>query len=152
MTRRLKQMNNQDGLTLVELLGSIVILSIIVVAFLGFFIQSARTTQVSDEILDASYIAQQQAEEIYNLTDTMNYDQLINYFHDMEKFSEEGDVYLTEIDGHRVELSIYPVEENENVIEDLYTLLIRVKDTDDKQTAQIETKLLFDEVGDEDEK
>jgi|SRR5690625_366020 len=146
-----KKLKNEEGLTLVELLGSIVILSIIVLAFLGFFIQSARTTQVSDEILDASYIAQQQAEEIYNLTNTMNYSDLMNYFEFENGYIPDAGGYSTQIEGHRVHYYLYPVENEEGIIKDLYTLLIRVYDSSDKQSAQIETKIIFDGAGEENE-
>lgn len=151
---RFKQMNNQDGLTLVELLGSIVILSIIVVSFLGFFIQSARTTKVSGEIIDASYIAQQQAEEIYNYSTDQNIDQLISQLQsEGYSYHKSGDTeeFSIAIDRYRVDLDLSPAKDSVgNRIEDLHTLLIKVFDSNNKQGAQIETKFFF-EGSDDDE-
>ena len=155
MTRRLKQMNNQNGLTLVELLGSIVILSIIVVSFLGFFIQSARTTKVSGEIIDASYIAQQQAEEIYNYSTDQNIDQLISQLQsEGYSYHKSGDTeeFSIVIERYRVDLDLSPAKDSDgNLIKDLHTLLIKVFDSNNKQGAQIETKFFFDGGGEDDE-
>lgn len=155
MTRRLKQMNNQNGLTLVELLGSIVILSIIVVSFLGFFIQSARTTKVSGEIIDASYIAQQQAEEIYNYSTDQNIDQLISQLQsEGYSYHKSGDTeeFSIVIERYRVDLYLSPAKDSDgNLIKDLHTLLIKVFDSNNKQGAQIETKFFFDGGGEDDE-
>ncbi|PXW90039.1 type II secretory pathway pseudopilin PulG [Streptohalobacillus salinus] len=63
----MKCLRNETGLTLVEVLASIVILSLIVVTFLTFFINSARTTEMSEDTLDASFFAQQYIEEVYNI-------------------------------------------------------------------------------------
>ena len=142
---RLRQLDNQDGLTLVELLGSIVILSIIVVAFLGFFIQSARTTKVSGEIIDAAYLAQQQAEEIYNHSNHRSYAEMVTYLSNLPGYShiQNGDKnqFSTLVQGYQLDIEIYPVGGN---LEGLYTLLIKAYDSDGKQVAQIETKFIFD--------
>lgn len=142
---RLRQINNQDGLTLVELLGSIVILSIIVVAFLGFFIQSARTTKVSGEIIDAAYLAQQQAEEIYNHSNYRSHDELVTYLSSLPEYSHtrngDKDEFTTTVESYRLNIVTYPVDGD---LEDLYTLLIKAYDSDGKQAAQIETKFIFD--------
>jgi len=59
---------NEKGLTLVEILASITILSIIIVSLLSMFIQSSRSNQYSENILNATYVAQSQLEEIINLS------------------------------------------------------------------------------------
>ena len=142
LMKAFKLLKNEQGLTLVELLGSIVILSIIVMSFLGFFIQSAKTTQVSDEILDGSYVAQQQAEEIYNFSHSMNYEDLISYFDGSDSYNKDGNAYVTHREGYAVRLYIEPTDND-----GLYSLLIKVFDSDGKQSAQVETKFFFDEVG-----
>lgn len=57
---------SQQGMTLIEIMLSIVILGIIAVSFTGFFTQSARTTNHSEQMMDAMYIAQTCMEEIIN--------------------------------------------------------------------------------------
>ncbi|RHW39491.1 prepilin-type N-terminal cleavage/methylation domain-containing protein [Lysinibacillus yapensis] len=56
---------NQSGLSLVEVVASIVILSIILLSFFTMLVQSAKTTKTSEEIIDATYIAQTEIEELY---------------------------------------------------------------------------------------
>ncbi|MBU9711011.1 type IV pilus modification PilV family protein [Evansella tamaricis] len=64
MFMRIRQsVSCQRGKTLIEILASIVILSIIVIPLLGFFVQSQKTVQVSGEIIDATYVAQLFMEE-----------------------------------------------------------------------------------------
>jgi prepilin-type N-terminal cleavage/methylation domain-containing protein len=58
---------NEKGLTLIEVLASIVILSIIVISMLTMFVQSSRTTNVSKNIMEATYLAENEMEEMYNL-------------------------------------------------------------------------------------
>lgn len=59
---------SEVGLTLVEVLASIVILSIIITTFLLVFNQSAKTTYQSEETIDATYIAQTEMEWLYELS------------------------------------------------------------------------------------
>ncbi|MFB3160723.1 type II secretion system protein [Neobacillus sp. 179-J 1A1 HS] len=58
---------NEKGLTLIEVLASIVILSIIGVSLLTFFVQSARSNNLSKTMMDATYVAQSYIEDINNL-------------------------------------------------------------------------------------
>lgn len=61
---------NEKGLTLIEVMVSIVILSIIVVSLLTFFVQSSRSNSFSENMIDSTYIAQTSIEEINNLNKT----------------------------------------------------------------------------------
>lgn len=58
--------NNSYGRTLIEILASITILAIVVIPLTSAFIQSARANFVSEEIMDATYVAQAQMEEVIN--------------------------------------------------------------------------------------
>lgn len=152
---RFRYLYHQDGLTLVEVLGSIVILSIIVVTFLAFFINSARTTKVSEEMTDGLYIAQQQVEEIYNQSNHHDYDQLISYLisqSDSHRSTGWIEEFTMTKDDYQMTIHISPVENDTNeTIDDLYTLLVKTFDQDSKQQAQLETKFFFDRVGDNDD-
>lgn len=57
---------NEKGLTLIEVMVSIVILSIIVVSLLSFFVKSSHSTSLSNKMIDSTYIAQTNIEEINN--------------------------------------------------------------------------------------
>jgi prepilin-type N-terminal cleavage/methylation domain-containing protein len=69
---------NEKGLTLIEVLASIVILTIIGVSLLTFFVQSARSNNLSKTILDATYVAQTQIEEINNYNQSSTFATSIN--------------------------------------------------------------------------
>jgi prepilin-type N-terminal cleavage/methylation domain-containing protein len=56
---------NEKGMTLIEILVSIVILSIIVVSLLTFFVQSSKTNSTSKNIMNATYLAQNEMENVY---------------------------------------------------------------------------------------
>lgn len=55
----------QSGMTLVEVLASIVILSIILSIVFMVFIQTAKTTRTTEETIDATYIGQTEMEKVY---------------------------------------------------------------------------------------
>ncbi|WP_194841076.1 type IV pilus modification PilV family protein [Sporosarcina cascadiensis] len=59
--------NNERGMTLVEILASLVILSLLIVSFLTFFPIVAKQNNISNEIMDATYIAQATMENIIDI-------------------------------------------------------------------------------------
>lgn len=61
-------MKNEMGMSLAELLASIVILSILLFFFLGMFINSSKVNVKSEEVIDATYVAQTQVENLYSLS------------------------------------------------------------------------------------
>lgn len=63
-----ERFHNEKGLTLVEVLASIVILSIVVTTFLLVFSQTAKTTKQSEEKVDATYVAQTEMENMYEMS------------------------------------------------------------------------------------
>ncbi|MET4559033.1 Tfp pilus assembly protein PilV [Lysinibacillus parviboronicapiens] len=62
--------NNESGITLVEVVASLVIITIILVSFFSFFMNTAKTTKTANHIFDATYYAQKEMEGFYNLTQT----------------------------------------------------------------------------------
>lgn len=64
MMKKIKEKLHQqeDGVTLVELLASIVLLTIIVTTVLSFFIQAGRANNRIDDMNEATFIAQEQME------------------------------------------------------------------------------------------
>ncbi|WP_053584185.1 hypothetical protein [Lysinibacillus contaminans] len=64
----LKLRLNESGISLIEVVASIVIISIILISFFSLFISTARTTKTSNDILDATYYAQQEMEKLYSLS------------------------------------------------------------------------------------
>ena len=55
----------EGGLSLVEVLASIVILTLLLTTFLMMFLQSAKVNKASEHIIDATYIAQTEMERFY---------------------------------------------------------------------------------------
>lgn len=148
---------NEKGLTLIELLASLVILSIIVAAFLTFFINSARTTNVAKEVVDATYVTQQELESMYHLLTEKNFEQFIA---DMKKQSVQSQTTTTtnrftiRKKSYRLEITIEPAQDQQNnFISNLYHILIKTYDHEDRQKAQMETRFLIDgEVVNDDQK
>lgn len=68
--RNFKQLARKDehGLTLVEVLASIVIISIIFISIITILTQTARTNKTSVEIIDATYLAQTEMENLYAIS------------------------------------------------------------------------------------
>ncbi|WP_211356384.1 prepilin-type N-terminal cleavage/methylation domain-containing protein [Psychrobacillus lasiicapitis] len=64
---------NTKGLTLIEILVSIILITIIITTFFSLFIQSARTSKTSEEVVDATYVAQSEMEQIYEISRNGDY-------------------------------------------------------------------------------
>lgn len=69
----LNKKNHTNGFTLIEVLASTVILTLLLTSFLIMFLQSAKINKTSDQIIDATYIAQAEMEEIYAISINTNY-------------------------------------------------------------------------------
>lgn len=106
MRDRYKVLLSSKGMTLLEVLLSIVILSIILVSFVTMFVQSARTNQYSSKIIDATFVAQTYMEKIYEISNNHSYDEGITKLNDefnhsiqldtgREFTKEEDQVYIT---------------------------------------------------------
>lgn len=62
MKRRLQR---ENGFSLIEVLASLVILSLLLTSFFTIFIQSAKTSKTSEEVVHATYTAQKMMEKLY---------------------------------------------------------------------------------------
>ncbi len=68
MQHRLEKFqHNEKGFTLLELLVSVVLLTIVVGALLSMFVTSTKTNITSAEVVDEGYMAQKHMEKIYSL-------------------------------------------------------------------------------------
>lgn len=63
-----KYLKNEMGASLAEILVSIVILSILLFFFLGMFINSSKVNVKSEEVIDATYVAQTEIENLYAIS------------------------------------------------------------------------------------
>ena len=78
MPNKVNVHSNNKGLTLVEVLASIILISIILFTFFSFFIQSAKTGKSSEEVVDATYLAQGEMEKIYEVSNKGDFKSGIN--------------------------------------------------------------------------
>lgn len=58
-------LRNERGLSLVEVVASIVILTLLITSFLGLILSAAKTTEQAREVIDFTFIAQQNIEIIF---------------------------------------------------------------------------------------
>ncbi|KGR79652.1 type IV pilus modification PilV family protein [Ureibacillus manganicus] len=72
-----KSIDHSSGISLLEVLVSIVILSLIFLSFFYLFIQSAKTTKSSETIIDSTYVAQSEMEQMYYLSSNIVLGQLV---------------------------------------------------------------------------
>lgn len=133
---KFSNLKNDSGTTLVELLAAIAILSLIVTAFLAFFIQSARTNTRAGDVNEATFIAQEKMEEMVHFSQTLTIDKLS---------SEKG--FLTQSDslkrpfsqsGFSGEISVSTIEESDV----LYSVKVTVT-KDSRPQAILENRLTF---------
>ena len=118
----------ESGMTLVEILASILILSLIVTTFLSFFIQAAKTNNQTDSVNEATFIAQESIE-------------LLTYYSHTKTAAEALELMKKEstknTSGFIVKSNIFKKSE-----ETLYTGTVKVS-KEKKTYAQMETRLLF---------
>ena len=89
-----KKVQNEYGLTLIEVLASVVLLTIIITTFITIMIQSTQINYTSETMVDATYIAQTEMEKVYSKTKQEQYS--ID-FNDIQKAMEDIDYsYLEE--------------------------------------------------------
>ena len=130
-----KYIASQKGMTLVEILATITILSILVVSFLAIFVQSARSNNISEEVLDATYVAQAEMEKVYN------YSSIVSDFNDakikitdLNYHNSENNQYKKAIGGFNIELVLKAVDESD----ELAQIVIKVY-SNNRLEAQVET-------------
>lgn len=111
--------SSEKGITLVEILASIVLLSIIIVSLLSMFVQSSNTNNISKNIMDATYVAENSMEEINNavsshtVTTAENTTDFLRTFSlpsGYKKICPDGTCYekRTDTDGHYLYVVFQP--------------------------------------------
>ena len=58
-------LHNERGISLIEVVVSILLIGLVLLSFFGLLLQSNKTTVSSDKIMDATYVAQQEMERFY---------------------------------------------------------------------------------------
>lgn len=120
-------LSEEEGMTLVEVLASILLLSLIITTFLSFFIQAAKINNQTDTVNEATFIAQEQIE-------------LLTYYSKTESVEKTKSLMETESSGTNSGFQIKTglVKSGET----LYTGTVTVS-KEGKIHAQMETRLSF---------
>ncbi|WP_084042877.1 type II secretion system protein [Bacillus sp. J37] len=139
-----KSIRSQKGITLIEILVAIVILGIIVVSFIPLFIQSARTISQSEEMIDATYVAQSLLEDIYFISknsDVTLQNELIDlgYEEDLANCQSSSLCFHKEENGYYVRTELSHLNSHDS----LPHVIIKIYEDQSKQKleAQMETVL-----------
>ena len=121
-------LSDEEGMTLVEVLASILLLSLIITTFLSFFIQAAKINNQTDTVNEATFIAQEQIE-------------LLTYYSETESVEETLRLIETESPSTNSGFQIQS-EVLKNSGDTLYTGTVTVS-KEGKDYAQMETRLSF---------
>lgn len=70
---KLKRAIGEDGLTLVEVLVSFVLLTMLLTTFLMMFLQSTKANKTSENVINDTYIAQSTMEKMYAFSENTLY-------------------------------------------------------------------------------
>ncbi|KGR91245.1 hypothetical protein CD30_07340 [Ureibacillus massiliensis 4400831 = CIP 108448 = CCUG 49529] len=144
---KLSNMNNESGISLIEVVASVVILTIILLGFFGMFLQSAKTTQTSEEIVDATYIAQKNMEELYLQTKNGVYS--INNYEDAISnlgYTKIDDYYTKTIDSKNyIKLTVQTPVNGYNHLTRVVIYVIEVNESKEVIKAQMENTLQWRE-------
>jgi Tfp pilus assembly protein PilV len=117
-------LSEEEGMTLVEVLASILLLSLIITTFLSFFIQAAKINNLTDTVNEATFIAQEQIE-------------LLTYYSEIETVEETLKLMEKESKGFAIASNL-----SKNTGDTLYTGTVTVS-KEGKAYAKMETRLSF---------
>lgn len=137
MKCKMNNFKSERGITLIEIIASIAILSIIIIAFLPMFTQTMKTSSISTDVLDATYLAQSKMEEVYHLSTAYPFEEAKSQVKNMKLVKTEGPWYhyAQTVNDFYVYLSIKePQNELSNVLVKVYN-----DSTKNKLEAQMET-------------
>ncbi|MGX9135427.1 type IV pilus modification PilV family protein [Rummeliibacillus sp. JY-2-4R] len=146
-----KTMQNEKGVTLVEVVASFVILVILLVSFYTLFIQTKQTTKSSAEIVNATYIAQTEMENAYQISlrrknnAFSNQDSFINSL--SNSYPEEINAsMLKEYRKTKDQFIIEMKLENRTEQPYLMNIVIEVKSNNGKDKAKMENVLVWKDI------
>ena len=132
MMKKIKEklLKQESGVTLVELLASIVLLTIIVTTFLSFFVQAGHTNNRIDDMNEATFLAQEQLELI------TAYSEELTVAETQAKVAETQ-AKLVNNTGYSIQTTFVP--------KDGLQAVVVIVSKEEKPLAQMETRLPFKE-------
>lgn len=117
------KIDNEQGLTLIELLLSITLLSIVLITFLSFFTDTFRFNSNNDHNIHAMNMAREQQALIKD----KSWDEITNTF----TLDEETDYYIQNVNESKYDIKI-SIKKTPEVIDSYYNLhLVHVEVTKD---------------------
>lgn len=131
MMKKIKEklLKQESGVTLVELLASIVLLTIIVTTFLSFFVQAGRTNNRIDDMNEATFLAQEQLELI------TAYSEELTVAETQAKVAETQAKLVNNKPGYSIQTTFVP--------KDGLQAVVVIVSKEEKPLAQMETRLPF---------
>lgn len=135
----MKLPNNNKGMTLIELLVSFTLISIILISLFYFFIQGAKSNQVSEEIIDGTALAQTYMEKFYKISREHTYNSGLEMISKDEGFNQVSTSIFEKSEGNyylKLEL-LQPSESGISVIR----LYVYSDKTKKNLKAQMESRL-----------
>lgn len=137
----MQRLVNNKGLTLLEVVASIVIISIILITFSSVFLQSKKANVASQNVVDATYTAQMTMEELYSdVTSAKKFEEIPTKLHRTPPTQQEYIILEQQTDSLKlrvtsnpnVEIHLVPFEEviGGAVNEDLVSITTTVKQPD----------------------
>lgn len=144
-----KFLSNKDGFTLVEVLASIVLLTLILTTFLMMFAMGAKTNVASETIFDSTYEVQNELEKIIELSSrpTVPENRLfiiqeeLGYDRQPSILKSEVDWDVLSKDVQHYKMNIY-LEKTEDQLARVLVELVEEPNTNPK--AQMETILTWE--------
>lgn len=141
MMQEIKFYHNEKGLTLIEVVASIVILTLIITSFTMMFIQSAKTNKTSENIIDSTYYAQVEMENIHAISKEYTFNERENAMAGLSYVTIDSTVFTKNKNDKYFETHL--TKESDS----LARVLVQVynNNTQKKLEAQMETLLSWEE-------
>ena len=122
-------LKSEEGMTLVEVLASILLLSLITTTFLSFFIQAAKVNNQTDAVNEATFIAQEQIELLTYYATTKTVEETLDLIKDESPKMVSGFEVISTVN---------------NAGGTLYSVTVEaIKEGEVKADAKMETRLSF---------
>lgn len=82
----MNRLKEEKGISLLEVIASVVLIAIILLSFSTIFLQSKKTNVLSESFVDATYRAQEDMETVYGIVSSMT----VSDFQDLINFNSHG--------------------------------------------------------------
>lgn len=138
-------MENEKGFTLIEVVASIVILTLLLTSFLSLLLVAAKSTQVSKEIIDYTLVAQTEVETVYQAAQKAlksNHQTILIDELEYRLSVDQGNrvIYEKTTEQAFIQLTLSDYEDNSVLNETLSGLKVEVSSLEDSsEGAQIES-------------